>query len=73
MSDTEAKIQGYEQELKLLVDMMQKENRPWYSFRRSPCLDRARSVGEKLVVAERKVSTLERKIVELKKVLAGST
>ncbi|KAF5330523.1 hypothetical protein D9619_005680 [Psilocybe cf. subviscida] len=73
VSDTETKIQGYEQELKLLVDMMQNEHRPWYSFRRSPCLDRARSVGEKLVVAERKVSTLERKIVELKKVLAGST
>jgi hypothetical protein len=49
---------------------MKKEDRPWYSFRRSPCVERARSVGEKLAVAERKVAGLERKNVELKRVLA---
>lgn len=64
------KIQAYEQELALLVDTMKKEERPWYSFRRSPCVERARSVGEKLAVAERKVAGLERKNVELKRVLA---
>ncbi|PPQ78179.1 hypothetical protein CVT25_015512 [Psilocybe cyanescens] len=34
--DTETKIQGYEQELSLLVSTMEKERRPWWSLRRSP-------------------------------------
>lgn len=64
------KINQYEQELALLVDTMKKEQRPWYSLRRSPCHDRARSVGEKLAIAERKVAVLERKNVEFKRMLA---
>ncbi len=49
---------------------MKKEQRPWYSFRRSPCVDRARSIGEKLAIGERKVALLERKNVEYKRLLA---
>ncbi|KJA27306.1 hypothetical protein HYPSUDRAFT_62986 [Hypholoma sublateritium FD-334 SS-4] len=68
--DAEAKIDKYEQELALLVDTMKKERRPWYSFHRSPCVERARSVGEKLAIAERKVSLLERKNVGFKRLLS---
>lgn len=67
--DTETKIQGYEQELSLLLGTMEKERRPWWSLRRSPCVERARSVGDKLTIAGRKVEALERKNVELKKML----
>jgi len=69
IADTEAKIQTYEQELAILVNTMEKEKRPWWSLRKSPCVERARNVGDKLVVAGRKVETLERKNAELKKVL----
>ncbi|KAF9557696.1 hypothetical protein CPC08DRAFT_640029 [Agrocybe pediades] len=69
IADTEAKIQTYEQELALLVDTMEKERRPWWTLRRSPCVERARNVGDKLTLASRKVETLERKNAELKKVL----
>ncbi|KDR81387.1 hypothetical protein GALMADRAFT_58608 [Galerina marginata CBS 339.88] len=71
ISDAETKIQAYQQELTVLVDTMQKERRPWWSVRRSPCLERARYVGDKLATATRKVETLERKNMELKKVLSS--
>ena len=64
--DGEAKIATYEQELALLVDTMSKERRRWWTLRRSLCAERARAVGERLVVAQRKVEQLERKNKELK-------
>ncbi|KAF9475682.1 hypothetical protein BDN70DRAFT_883451 [Pholiota conissans] len=68
--ELEAKIQRYEQELAVLVDTMMKEHNPWYSFRRSACVGRARSVGEKIVISQHKVAILESKNIELKRVLA---
>jgi len=71
IADTEGKIKEYEQELAVLVDTMEKEKRPWWSLRRSPCVERARYVGDKLSSAGRKVEMLERKNGELKKVLSS--
>uniref|UniRef100_A0A8H7Y4C2 Mitochondrial escape protein 2 n=1 Tax=Psilocybe cubensis TaxID=181762 RepID=A0A8H7Y4C2_PSICU len=68
--DTEAKIQGYEQELSLLIDTMEKENRLEWFMRPSRCRERTRVVGQKLYSATRKVEELEHKNVELKKILS---
>ena len=70
IAEAEGKIKTYEQELALLVETMKNENRRWYQFGQSPCRERARYVGDKLVTAERKVEGLERKNNELKRVLA---
>ena len=67
--DAEAKIAMYEQELVMLVETMGKEQRRWWTLRRSPCVERARAVGERLVIAQRKVEKLERQNAELKKVI----
>ncbi|KAF8163083.1 RNA12 protein-domain-containing protein [Crassisporium funariophilum] len=69
IAESEGKIKSYEQELALLVDTMQKEGRRWWQWGQSACVERARSVGDKMVKAQRKVDVLERKNVELKKVL----
>ncbi|KAF8906048.1 RNA12 protein-domain-containing protein [Gymnopilus junonius] len=71
--DTEGKIREYEEELAVLVDTMEKEKRPWWSLRCSPCVERARYVGDKLSIAGRKVEMLERKNGELKKLLSHMT
>ena len=69
IADAEIKITMYEQELAVLVETMGKEQRRWWSLGRSACVERARAVGERLVVAQRKVEKLERKNAELKKVM----
>ncbi|KIM49011.1 hypothetical protein M413DRAFT_438171 [Hebeloma cylindrosporum] len=72
IADTEAKIGTYEQELAVLVETMGNEQRRWWTFGRSACVERARAVGERLVIAQRKVDKLERKNTELKKVMTSN-
>jgi len=49
---------------------MKNEQRSWYDFRKSKLQNRARYVGEKLAVAQKKVDQLERKNKDLKKIIA---
>ncbi|KAF9532412.1 RNA12 protein-domain-containing protein [Crepidotus variabilis] len=69
--EAESKIKAYEAELATLTDTMEKERKmSWvWSFGSSACHARAKYIGKKLVVAERKVETLERKNDQLKKAL----
>lgn len=78
IKEAEGKIKGYEEELRVLMDTMAKEEqtRGWWSplvlfVGRSDCTSRARYVGRKLVAAEKKVEKLERKNREWKKVITS--
>lgn len=62
-----------EDELAKLKEMMGAEPRHWWDVlvgRQSACQTRARFICSKMLVAERKIEGLERKNVELKKILA---
>lgn len=61
-----------EAELGKLKEMMDAEPRHWWDMTfENACQRRATWVGRKMLAAERKIEELERRNVDLKKVLAG--
>lgn len=69
----ESSIKTYEQELMVLAEVISVEPRHWWGFffgMKSASRERARYLAEKMLAAGGKLERLERKNVELKKLLA---